>query len=91
MPATRLALVARLSARLSALVALPVLVLAACASAPFPYADPALPHRGPDGFRNIGSDARPGGSAPWYEVLQRRWRGDFKPSGPPEGGYEAFA
>lgn len=91
MPAARLALVARLSARLSALVALPVLVLAACASAPFPYADPALPHRGPDGFRNIASDARPGGSAPWYEVLQRRWRGDFKPSGPPEGGYEAFA
>lgn len=56
----------------------------------FPYADLALPHRGPDGFRNIGSDARPGGSAPWYEVLQRRWRGDL-PSGPPEGGYAAFA
>ena len=63
MPAARLALVARLSARVSALVALPVLVLAACANPPFPYADPALPHRGPDGFRNIGSDARPGGSA----------------------------
>ena len=31
------------------------------------------------------------GNFPWYEMVWRSLRGDFKPIGPPEGGYEAFA
>lgn len=31
------------------------------------------------------------GNFPWYEMVWRSLRGDFKPSAPPDGGYEAFA
>ncbi len=31
------------------------------------------------------------GNFPWYEMVWRSLRGDFKPLKPPQGGYEAFA
>jgi len=31
------------------------------------------------------------GNFPWYEMVWRSLRGDFKPLRPPKGGYEAFA
>jgi N-acyl-phosphatidylethanolamine-hydrolysing phospholipase D len=31
------------------------------------------------------------GNFPWYQMLWRSIRGDFKPMVPPEGGYDAFA
>lgn len=64
-------------------------LLAACASAN-PYYDPAKPHHRTDGFAN-NDPVVTAGHLPWYEVLLRRWRGDFKPQAEPEGGYAAFA
>jgi L-ascorbate metabolism protein UlaG (beta-lactamase superfamily) len=65
------------------------LTLAACASVN-PHYDPAKPHHRPHGFANTDAVVV-AGTLPWYEVLQRRWRGDFKPRQEPEGGYAAFA
>ena len=31
------------------------------------------------------------GNLPWYEMVWRTLRGDFKPLAPPEQGYAAFA
>lgn len=63
--------------------------LAACAGHNAHY-DPARPHHRPDGFVNN----HPAGyfqAHPWYEILWRRLRGDFRPAGEPQGGYAAFA
>jgi len=68
---------------------LPVLLLAACASVN-PHYDPAKPHHRPDGFANT-DPVVVAGKMPWYEVMMRRWRGDFRPRQEPEGGYAAFA
>lgn len=66
-----------------------VMLLAACASVN-PHYDPVKPHRHPNGFANTDPVVTVG-KLPWYEVLQRRWRGDFRPQQEPEGGYAAFA
>jgi N-acyl-phosphatidylethanolamine-hydrolysing phospholipase D len=48
------------------------------------------PHHTPTGFRNNNTDIVIG-NFPWYEMVWRSLRGDFKPLAPPTGGYEAFA
>jgi N-acyl-phosphatidylethanolamine-hydrolysing phospholipase D len=48
------------------------------------------PHHRPGGFGN--SDASVViGDFPWYEMVWRSLRGDFKPKGPPDGGYDSFS
>lgn len=64
------------------------LLLGGCSS-PNPYFDASKAHHRPQGFANT-DPAVAGGTIPWYEVLWRRTRGDFRPLQPPEGGYEAF-
>jgi len=64
-------------------------LLAACTPVNIHY-NAAKQHHRPDGFVNTDTTAKVGG-IPWYEILFRRMRGDFSPSAPPAGGYEAFA
>jgi L-ascorbate metabolism protein UlaG (beta-lactamase superfamily) len=66
------------------------LSLAACAGTN-PYYGPAKPHHRPEGFANSDPAAGAIGRFPWYEVLWRRLRGDFRPAVEPAGGYAAFA
>lgn len=75
----------RLSASLFA-----ALVLAACTGVNSHY-DPAKPHHRPDGFANSDPFVMTAGRFPWYEILWRRLRGDFRPAAEPVGGYAAFA
>lgn len=65
------------------------LALAACAPVNVHY-DAARAHHRPGGFVNSDPTAALG-QYPWYEILWRNLRGDFRPTAPPEGGYEAFA
>jgi len=72
---------------LLALLALPF--LAGC-SGSNPRFDAGKAHHRPDGFAN--SDARVViGQFPWYDIMLRRLRGDFRPAAEPAGGYAAFA
>jgi N-acyl-phosphatidylethanolamine-hydrolysing phospholipase D len=68
---------------------LALLALAACAS-PNPYFDGGKAHHRPDGFVN-SDPSLVIGQFPWYEILWRRARGDFRPQAEPADGYEAFA
>lgn len=63
--------------------------LAACTPVNVHY-NAAKSHHRPNGFANSDPLLTVGG-IPWYEILFRRLRGDFRPVAPPEGGYEAFA
>lgn len=77
------------SGRRRAAALLAAALVAACAT-PNPYYDPRKAHHRPEGFAN--SDAfQKIGQFPWYEILGRRLRGDFRPLREPEGGYPAFA
>lgn len=70
-------------------VALVAVLLAACAT-PNPYYDPRKSHHRPEGFANSDPFLKIG-QFPWYEIMGRRLRGDFRPLREPEGGYPAFA
>ena len=48
------------------------------------------PHHRARGFANSDPEIVIG-DFPWYEMVWRNARGDFKPSGEPAGGYPAFA
>jgi L-ascorbate metabolism protein UlaG (beta-lactamase superfamily) len=63
--------------------------LAACTPVNLNY-NAAKAHHRPHGFVNSDPTAKAGGF-PWYEILLRNLRGDFRPVAPPAGGYEAFA
>jgi L-ascorbate metabolism protein UlaG (beta-lactamase superfamily) len=65
------------------------LLLAACASVN-PHYDQSKAHHRSDGFVN-SDPAVAIGKFPWYEILWRRMRGDFRPLAEPAGGYAAFA
>lgn len=65
------------------------LLIAACATVN-PYYDERKAHHRPHGFVN-SDPSLPIGQFPWYEILMRNLRGDFRPTAEPEGGYEAFA
>lgn len=65
------------------------LLIAACSSINAHY-DRSKPHHRPDGFSNSDASVRIG-QFPWYEILWRRTRGDFRPVEEPPGGYARFA
>lgn len=66
-----------------------ILALGGCSTVNNSY-NPDKSHHRPDGFVNNDPTVR-GGTLPWYEIMHRRWRGDFRPLAEPEGGYAAFA
>lgn len=66
-----------------------VLLLTGC-SGLNPYFDAGKAHHRPDGFSNSNPTVRIG-EFPWYEILWRRMRGDFRPREAPSGGYDRFA
>lgn len=67
-------------------------LLLGCAGTPEnPHYNPAKAHHRPNGFTNSDPASVAAGQYPWYEVMWRNLRGDFRPVAPPEGGYEAFA
>jgi len=72
------------------LLLLAALLLSACASIN-PHYDTSKSHHRPDGFVNTDPAVVQAGRFPWYEILWRRWRGDFRPQQEPQGGYAAFA
>ncbi len=66
-----------------------VLGLAACTPVNVHYNAHKAHHR-PSGFVNSDPSLSIG-EFPWYEILLRNLRGDFRPVAVPEGGYEAFS
>ncbi|MCF8149940.1 MAG: MBL fold metallo-hydrolase [Burkholderiaceae bacterium] len=65
------------------------LLLSACTPVNIHYNADKTHHR-PTGFVNSDASIAVGGF-PWYEIMFRSWRGDFRPAQPPAGGYAAFA
>ena len=70
-------------------VALFILIALWGCTTPNPYYDPQKPHHRPDGFINPDTGTRLGQFS-WYEILLRRFLGDFHPASEPAGGYEHF-
>ncbi len=62
-------------------------LLAACATVN-PYFDESKPHHRRDGF--VNSNGLMLGQFPWYDILRRNLRGDFRPLVEPAGGYAGF-
>jgi L-ascorbate metabolism protein UlaG (beta-lactamase superfamily) len=75
--------------RRAAIAAALLLSLAACAPVNTHF-NAARAHHRADGFAN-SDPALAVGQFPWYEILLRNLRGDFRPAAAPAGGYEAFA
>lgn len=75
--------------RKALLVGIAALLLTGCIVAN-PRYDPGKAHHRPNGFVN-SDPAMSFGILPWYDILFRRLRGDFRPLREPEGGYAAFA
>lgn len=71
------------------LACLSLVLFVGCASQN-PDFDARKPHHRADGFVNNDPDVVVG-QFPWYEILWRRLRGDFRPQGEPAGGYAQFA
>ena len=72
------------------LVGLAMFALGGCVSQnPHFKADRA--HHTPIGFTNNDVTVVQAGQYPWYEIVWRNLRGDFRPAAEPAGGYEAFA
>lgn len=72
------------------LAALAVFALVAACATVNPHYDQRKAHHRPHGF--VNSDPTLAiGQFPWYEILMRNLRGDFRPTAEPEGGYPAFA
>ena len=69
------------------LVCMSVVLLASCATVN-PYFDQRKSHHRPQGFVNSSGLAL--GQFPWYDILWRNLRGDFRPLVEPAGGYPAF-
>lgn len=69
-------------------IALAALALSACTTAN-PHFDASKAHHRANGFVNSDSSLRIG-TSPWYDILLRRLRGNFRPAAAPEGGYERF-
>lgn len=68
---------------------LTLLLIAGC-STTNPHYDANKAHHRPEGF--VNSDPTVAiGQFPWYHILLRNLRGDFRPRQPPAGGYEDFA
>ena len=67
-----------------------LLLLTACAGTNRHF-DPQKPHHRPEGFVNTSPTTVTAGHFPWYEIVWRRLRGDFRPTREPAGGYAAFA
>lgn len=70
------------------IIALTALVISACAMVNPSY-DASRAHHRPNGFVNSNSPVQIG-TFPWYDIMLRHLRGDFRPAGPPDGGYEKF-
>ena len=66
-----------------------IALLTACATVN-PQYDPKKPHHRPQGFANSDPTLHIG-ELPWYDVLRRNLRGDFRPLKEPAGGYARFA
>lgn len=67
---------------------LSIFTISACSTSNRHY-DPSKAHHRLDGFVNTDPSQQIG-TLPWYSILLRRLRGDFRPARPPDGGYEKF-
>ncbi|WP_265941823.1 MBL fold metallo-hydrolase [Dechloromonas sp. A34] len=65
-----------------------MLAITACTTAN-PHYNPSRAHHRATGFANSDASLQIG-TLPWYEIMMRNLRGDFRPARPPTDGYERF-